>query len=520
MPTRTPCKTCTYEGEGEKIRQSSTVVGFIAGLLGVLHTMCSPALSQDVLRVGVVAFPVGAGDPHKSVSVFSTYTWSPTFETLTTFQEDGTLVGELATGWEQTEPNVWVFSLRDDVTFSTGRPFSARDVVWSLNYLKTSHGQLSSVNRDLAIIESAEAVDDLTVAIHTKYPTAILPRLMTPLYFVDSDVWQSLGPDRFALEPVGTGPFVITNWQEGRVSYEASPLSWRPPLLDGIEVLFLPELTTRLQAVVTGQIDVAIGMGPDDLSTLERAGARLHQRNPFDVISITLVIEEGRPAADRRVRQALNYAVNKEAIAGVLLSGYTQPATQGAVRGLFGYDPDLQPYPYDPDKARTLLKEAGYEGGFTLDVEVIIGSNASDSAIYQLVASNLADVGVEMRIIPIPTSQMVRIILQGQWRGDGFSQIFGSWPTLEPLRTIRLHSCASPNPWYCNQSIMPTIQAANSALSLDERRALTQQVLRHYHEQATAVLLHEVPILDAVGPRVVNYAPNRAKINYESISLK
>ena len=492
---------------------------FTVVLAGFGLSLSNTSIGLEPLRVGVQAFPVSDGDPHRSVSVFSTYTWSPIFETLTTFKENGELVGELAVSWEKIESKLWHFHLRKDAVFSNGRPFSAHDIVQTLEYLKTPHGQTAAVNRDISVIDSVYAVDNYTLAVQTKTPTAILPRLMTPLYIVEPDHWRRLGPEQFAQEPIGTGPFTVTAWQESRVTYTANPQSWRAPLIEALELIFLPEKTSRLQALLTGGIDVAIGMGPDDLAPIEAAGGRLHQRRSIDVISITLVIEEDRPVHDIRVRQALNYAVNKEAIADVLLSGYTRPATQGAVRSLFGYNPELETYPYDPDKARKLLEEAGYEDGFRLDVEVIIGSNASDSAIYQLIASNLADVGVEMRIIPIPTSQMVRIILQGQWRGDGFSQIFGSWPTFEPLRTIRLHSCLSPNPWFCDEAIMPTYTAAVQAESLDQREALTREVLAFYHEQATAILLHEVPLLDGVGPRIVNYAPNKGKINYGTITF-
>ncbi len=487
--------------------------------LSLLVCVSAGVRANDTLRMGVVAFPVSDGDPHRSVSVFSTYAWSPTFETLTTFREDGELVGELATSWEQTELKVWMFNLRDDAVFSNGRPFTAHDVERTFEYLETPHGQTAAVNRDLAVIERVEALNSHTLAVMTKEPSAILPRLMTPLYIVEPDYWREVGPDLFAREPIGSGPFKVLSWREGRITYETNPFSWRPPKTEALEIFLLPEKTSRLQALITGRIDIAIGMGPDDIPIIESAGGRMHQRQSIDVISITLVVEEGRPANDIRVRRALNYAVNKQAIADLLLQGYTKPATQGAVRGLFGYNPSLETYPYDPDKARQLLKEAGYENGFTLEVEVIIGSNASDSSIYQLVASNLADVGVEMRIIPIPTSQMVRIILQGQWRGDGFSQIFGSWPSFEPLRTIRLHSCLSPNPWYCNEAIMPTYLAASQAETLDERRRLTQEVLAFYHDQATAILLQEVPLLDGVGSRVQNYAPNKGKINYETITL-
>lgn len=481
--------------------------------------MTAKSEATSPLRVGVVAFPVSDGDPHRSVSVFSTYTWSPTFETLTTFKEDGELVGELATSWRQVTPTQWVFELRNNAFYSNGRPFIAQDVVRSIQYLLTPQGQTTSTARDLSVVASAAAIDEHTLSVTTKKPSAILPRIFAALYIVEPDHWSALGADGFARDPIGSGPFKITSWEQGKVSYEANPFSWRPPKIDALEILHLPEVTSRLQGIVTGGIDVAIGMGPDDIPSIEAAGGYMHQRQPIDVISISFVVEEGRPANDVRVRRALNYAVNKEAITDVLLSGYSQPATQGAVSSLFGYDPSLKPYPYDPDKARALLKEAGYEQGFDLDIEVIIGSNASDSSIYQLVAANLADVGVTMRVMSIPTTQMVRIILQGEWRGDGFSQVFGAWPTFEPLRTIRLHSCLWPNPWFCDRRIMPTLTAAMEAETLEQRGRLTKDVLNFYHDQATALMLHEIPLLDAIGPRVSGYAPNKGKINYEELTL-
>ena len=493
--------------------------GFLSYLTFVLGSITSIEAAPS-LKVGVAALPVSDGDPHRSVSVFSTYSWSPTFETLTTFLEDGQLVGELATSWEQIEPRVWHFSLRENVKFSNGRPLRAHDVVHSLEYLQTSHGQITSTARDLSAIAGASVIDDYTLSVRTHKPSAILPRLFAALYIVEPDHWDALGPDKFARDPIGTGPFKIKSWERGKVYYEANKLSWRAPQIEFMEVIQLPETTSRLQGIATGAIDIAIGMGPDNIGVVEASGGYMHQRNPIDVMSISFVVEEGRPTNDVRVRRALNYAVNKNAITEILLSGYSKPATQGAVRSLFGYNPDLMPYPYDPAKARTLLKEAGIENGFKLDVEVIIGSNASDSAIYQLVASNLADVGVTMRIISIPTTQMVRIILQGKWKGDGFSQIFGGWPTFEPLRTLRLHSCLWQTPWFCDQRIMPTMNAAMSASNLQQRAELTQKVLAFYHDQATALLLHEVPLLDAIGPRVIGYKPNKGKINYETITLR
>jgi peptide/nickel transport system substrate-binding protein len=491
----------------------------VLAMIAVGGLAARPALSDDTLKVALVTFPPGGADPRKSVSVFATYTWSPMFEALTTFTEDSMLVPELATAWNQVEPTAWTFTLREGVKFSNGRPLTAQDVVDNILFLKLGDTPLQAIARQLDSITTARVVDAKTIRVETSRPNAILPRELSALFIVEPDLWRKLGPDGFSRAPVGTGPFKLKRWTASRIEYEPNTLSWRVPKVKGLELLELAESTTRLQALLTGQADIALGMGPDERPDIEANGGRLHQRNPIDVISFAFVVGQGKPVDDVRVRRALNYAVDKDSIAKVILQGTARPATQGAVRGLLGYDPTLAPYPYDVAKAKALLKEAGFEKGFSLDVEVIISSNAGDALIYQYVANNLAAVNVKLNLISVPTAQMIRIVNQGEWKGNAFSQVFGAWPTFEPLRTLRLHSCLWPKPWYCDQAIIPTFNAALSAANLEERARLTTDVLRFYHDQATTILLNEIPILDGVAKRVKNYAPQRGKINYETIEL-
>jgi peptide/nickel transport system substrate-binding protein len=270
------------------VRPFSRIVCLIVALAWGMASSASTA--QDTLRVAVNAFPVSDGDPHRSVSVFATYTWSPVFETLTTFLEDGTLVGELATSWRQIEPTAWEFTLRPDAVFSNGRPLTAQAVASSLAYLATPLGQTTSVARDLDVVASSEVIDDQTIIIRTLEPSAILPRIMTALYIVEPVHWAELGPHDFAQDPVGSGPFTVSDWDQNRITYSTNPLSWRPPKVDGLEILLLPDATTRLTALTTGRIDIATGLGPDDKYAVEGVGGYLHQRNPIDVISLTFVI--------------------------------------------------------------------------------------------------------------------------------------------------------------------------------------------------------------------------------------
>lgn len=487
--------------------------------LGFRIPLAPPASAEKVARIAVTAFPQGGPNPRKSVSVVATYTWSPMFEALTTFKEDGTLIGELADTWRATSPTTWEFVLRPGVVFSNGRPLTAQDVVENLAWLKQPEALGTPVARQLETVTSARAIDERTVEVTTFKPNAILPREISSLYIVESKLWAELGEDGFTEAPIGSGPFTLAEWDSAKISFVANSKSWRRPKIDRLELLELPELTTRVQALLTGQIDAAIGMGPDEEATLGDGGIRIHQRAAQDVITITLVIGKGGPLDDVRVRRALNHAVDKKVITDVLLQGRTRAATQGAVVGSFGYVPELAPYPYDLERAKALMKEAGHEKGFSIDAEVIVGANAGDSSTYQFVAESLAKINVRLNLIATPFQQMTRIINQGEWRGQAFSQVFGSWPTFDPLRTHRLHSCLWPKPWFCDPAITETQLAAMTEFDLDKRAALTGHVLRFYHDQATTIMLHEVPILDGVGKRLIGYDPQKGKINYDTIDV-
>lgn len=478
------------------------------------------AAAEKIVRIAVVAFPPGGANPRKSVSVFATYTWSPIFEALTAFDEDGTVIGELAESWRATSPLTWEFKLRSDVRFSNGRPLTAHDIVQNLDWLRTPAARGTPAARQLESVIGARALDENTVEVTTQEPNAVLPREISCLYIVDPVAWNELGEDEFARSPIGTGPFTLRGWDSAQIVYDRNAESWRTPKIDRLTLLELSELTSRTQALLSGQVDAAIGMGPEEEPLLAREGIRIHQRKAQDVISLTLVIGAGGPLDDVRVRRALNYAVDKSVITEVILQGRARAATQGTVAGNFGFDPTLEPYPYDLDKARNLMREAGYPNGFSFDAEVIVGSNAGDSAIYQFVAESLTKIGVRLNLISIPTQQMMRIINQGEWRGRAFSQVFGSWPTFDPLRTLKLHSCLWAKPWYCDPQITATQTAAMTEFDLERRAALTREVLRFYRDQATAILLHEVPILDGVSPRLIGYDPQKGRINYHSIDIK
>jgi peptide/nickel transport system substrate-binding protein len=326
------------------------------------------------------------------------------------------------------------------------------------------------------------------------------------LSIVEPGAWAKLGREGFGRQPVGTGPFQVQQWRPAGASLTAFKGSWRAPKVDALEVLTIPDATSRIQALLSGRVDLAMILGPDNTEIIENAGHKMLVYPLGGVVGLAFIAtKEQSPVVDVRVRQALNYGVDKQRIVSALLGGAGRPSGQPATAFSFGYNPAIAPYPYDPAKAKSLLAEAGYAKGLALMLEAVPGTIAADSQVFEQVAADLAKIGVTLtiRITTFPTfSTHYR---QGGWDGDAFGMYYNSDPTLDPLRGIKGHSCLSLHPWYCDQAITPTQQAALNASDVATRTKLTRDVMARYHDQAASLFLYEVTGFMGLASRVKNF---------------
>ena len=474
------------------------------------------------LRLGVVSLPPALGNPYQGTGFPTIYTFRAMFEGLTHLSQEGEVLPRLATSWQRVDDLTWQFELRRGVVFHNGAPFTADAVVFAVDYLTSDEGRIESVARDLGIVASAEAIDDFTVLIRSHTPAPLLPALMESLLIVEPGQWTRLGREGFALDPVGTGPFKLVEWSEAKASLVAHAEGWRPPKTDALEILALPDQSTRVQAILSERADIVISMSYDDMLTLEASIGRGDVTKSAGVLGVSIIFPQlapDHPLQDVRVRQALNYAVDKQAYIDAFFGGYTQPASQPTVAGVFGYDESLKPYPYDPDRARALLTDAGYPAGFAFTAEVSVGAGASLAEAYQRVAADLLKVDVVMTLRTIPVQQLIRGIQEGDWRGEAFGMNFGAERTGDALRPLRLHSCINRNPWYCTETIDQMISTALQESDIEKRRALTQEIMRYYHEQAPTIYMHEIVSFTGLGPRVKYYREDYAVIAFDEVEL-
>jgi peptide/nickel transport system substrate-binding protein len=227
------------------------------------------------------------------------------------------------------------------------------------------------------------------------------------------------------------------------------------------------------------------------------------------------------PLHDQRVRQALNYAVDKSAIADVILRGTAQAVGQGGIPGVTGYNPDVKPYPRDIAKAKALLAEAGYGKGLKLVARVQVSGPTEAATIYQKVSADLAEAGVTLELRPILAQDWVRMFNTGDWGGaDIISSTWNSASYHDMIRAIETYSCRKPGAFFCAPEIEPLIDASNDALDPVKREAILRDIVARYHDLAPSIFLVNLTSVYAYTPRVKGVMLGATGLWFEQMELQ
>ncbi len=489
----------------------------LCGALSVDVSLPAPALAEGdetTIRMALGGLPTRRGNPFRTSQTPTSTVVSAIYDTLTWLEADGSVIPWLATGWRNVDDLTWEFTLRDDVTFSNGTPFTADDVEFMVKYIAGDGPPTEDLRRELEALADARATGPYTVEITTKRSMPLFPRLASIMPMVEPAAWQSMGPEAYQEQPIGTGPFIAQEWTPSSVSMTAFQDSWRPPKADHLEILAIGDPTARIQAFQSERIDISLGANPDQFDAIRSVDGTIADWQDGMVISLLIRTDQDNPLADVRVRQALNMAVDRQSIVDVLLDGRTVVASQPATRSAFGFDPSLEPYPYDPEAARALIDEAGYPDGFSFTMETGIGA-----ALVQRVADDLSRIGVTMEVQMRPVMAFLSDFTGGRMTRDGFMLSWTATPVLDATQAVALHSCLKPRPWYCDQNIMPTIMEAMGEWDTERAIDLRHQVMRYYRDQAPGIYLHESVGFAALSSRVSGFKYTYGKVLYDQIEI-
>ncbi|GAA0460372.1 ABC transporter substrate-binding protein [Alkalibacillus silvisoli] len=458
------------------------------------------------------------------------------YESLLDFEEDSFEIKPgLAHDWDVSDDGLsYTFYLEEGVTFHDGTDFNAEAVKvnfdrWSGaddTYSFADDGYVYSMystmfggfdGDDGHVIDEINVVNDHEVEFVLNEPLGYFLQNMAMSYFAitSPQAFEDHGAE-INENPVGTGPFKFESWSrddqivlEAFEDYRVDGL----PKLDGVVFEVIPDNSSRLISLNSGEIHIMDGLNPDDaagVDTDEETTLYTRAANNFGYLGFQ---HEKEPLDDVLVRQAINHAIDREAIADALYAGYAIPAANPVPPGYLGYNDEIEPYEFDLDRAAELLEEAGYGEGFEIELWTMPVARPympAPETVSEIVQNDLAQIGVEANIHREEWAPYLELTDAGEhelfmlgWSGtNGDPDYF--------LGSL-LHSSnigSSNASYYSNEEVDSLIEQAQTAVDQDERAELyeeAQQII--YDEAAMVPLVHSEPVLASLSS-VQNYVPH------------
>ncbi|TYR32493.1 ABC transporter substrate-binding protein [Mesorhizobium microcysteis] len=483
-------------------------------LIAAAAAACIMALSptanaqtpQNVVVVGQIAEPQSL-DPHAVTATNDFRILVNMYDGLVRFA-DGTLEVEpaLAEGWDISEDGLtYTFQLRQGVTFHDGTPFNAEAVKFNFDrMLDEAHPFHNTGPFPLAFffssVEEVTAEDEHTVRFQLSEPFApFLSNLAYPTGLIVSPAAVEQHGEDFGRNPSGTGAFMFGEWQGNqRVVVTANPDYWDgAPALEAVVFRPITDANTRVAEMLSGGLDIMVEVPPDSIAQFRDApDFQVFEQAGPHVWYLILNMKEG-PFAEQAVRQAANYAINKESLVTDVLQG-TAEVSAGPVPPAFAwaYNEDVQPYPYDPDRARELLAEAGYDGEEIVFYVTEGGSGMLDPvAMGTAIQADLAAVGMNVRIETYEWNTFLGQVNPGLEGKADMAEM--AWMTNDPdtLPFLTLRTAAFPDEggfnsgYYSNPDVDELLDQARMVTDPEERAELYKEVQAIVHDEAPWVFV-------------------------------
>ncbi|MGH2560579.1 MAG: ABC transporter substrate-binding protein [Thermomicrobiales bacterium] len=463
--------------------------------------------TPDVEQVDELVIDLGVETPSLDPAlVYDNDGWSvihSIYDSLVQYGPTGELEMLLAESISQPDPVTFEIKLRPNLTFHNGEPVDAKAIVFSVQHLVADE-TASQLADTFKVIAEAREVDPLTVQFDLLQPAPWLPAqmaawlaLIPPAYGASNDIGAN---------PVGAGPYRFVAWERGdHITLEANPdypagsLKGQP-IAKRVVVRFVPEASTRVADLLAGNAGL-IRTIPDQLRAVEDGGAQAIA-TPISGVTFVRIATDTEPFGDARVRQALNYAVDVNAIVEALIGGNGKRLANLFPESGLGYNPDLAPYAYDPDRAKALLAEAGLGEGFSTALEHTVGENQT---IVEAIAAQLGDVGIEVELQPRETA-----IFNETWADTAAAPLrYASWrPMFDPYTLINL--------MVSNQGFLSRYDSAAAQTLIDAgaveanpatRAEIYRQLGQALHDEPAAIYLFSLTAFYGASAELPAWSP-------------
>lgn len=505
------------------------MTGAVACLLlaaGAAHALGGkPAVDKQTLVVALASGP-GNLDPQVAASIDSAkYAWN-VFDTLYGFDVKGRLEPRLATSYKISPDGLtFTFAIRRGVKFHNGDSLSAQDVKYSLERILDPATKSTRRPFFISVVDSVQAPDDSTVVIRLKQPDgAFLNKVAGYLYIVPGTYTRGLGsPEAFARQPVGTGPYRIVSHQIGQtLDLQRFAQFWGDaPKVSRIIYRFVPEASSRVNALLAGEIDLSADIAPTDVERLSgNGGLRVLSVPGGSPVFVRIYANDARtPLSRPQVRLALNYAIDKDALIKNVFRGRALPL-RSHIPDSYPSDPNqgLRPFAYDPSLARKLLAEGGYPQGFS--TSLMCTTPTFERAFCEAIAAYWAQVGVKTQIRLIDSTASNRLNNTHQ-SGPLFLSHFGN-AIYDPIHVVN-GSMAKDGTWadYDNPAVQALIEQVEGVNDAARRTGIFNRLLKLARDDGQAVLIAE-PQLNYVSDAALQWQPQVAgwSLNFRQVAWR
>lgn len=488
--------------------------------------LAASTLSADAKDL-VIGMPIDVvTDPHYFFSGNNIQYYRHYLGFLTVLDRNGKVVPSLAERYEAVADG-WIFHLRPNVTFTDGSAFNAEDVIASYNRARNYPNAVGTYAGLFSGVKALTALDPLTLKIATDKPYPTLPFALSQIAIIPSAVAASATQADFQTSKanVSVGPFRFDEYKPNQeLVVDKNPGFWgSKPTWDKVTFRIITDPAARVAALLAGDVDVINNVPPefvDRIRTNENFEVESgpSMRNVFiemdqqNDVSPFITDKAGKPLTknplkDKRVREALSLAVNRDGIRDRVMSGLSFPSGQLVARGIVGHSEQIAVPTYDLKKAKQLLADAGYPEGFAVTLHCPNDRYVNDSKICQALGQMFSRIGVETKVVTLPSSAFFPLVNPST--GKGASLFLASWSAAASgeadVLTHVLHSYsaeAKTGTWnmgrYSNPTLDKLIEQFNATMDDKKRADIEQQAMEMAMDDVAVIPLHDQSVVVAV----------------------
>ncbi len=430
-------------------------------------------------------------------------------DSLTRFDLSGAASPWLATSWTNLDPLTWELKLRKNVRFQNGEPFNASVVKFYYDTMNDPNFQ-SPAKSNHTWVKNVEIVDDYTVRLTTREPFPTAPGQMALSQMVPPKYIKEVGFDGYRKKPIGSGAYKVAEYvRDDHVTLVANDDWWAgKPKIRTIIYRPIKEEAARVSALVAGEIDLAFDVPPELIPMVEGAKDKKIKRT-LSSRSFMLwfnTIDASYPTNKRELREAINYAIDREALNKALFAGTGAPAAW-LNRKTFGYDPDSKPVPYDPARAKQLLAQAGYPNGLDFVFDSPDARYSKDKELALAISGQLEKVGIRARVQTYEWS----VFTKRMWSHQSSPMTLMAWvdsandPDVQNDRILRSGGTWSQNADPKLDALMLQIK---SEMNPDKRKALILEQQRYMRETWPVAYIAQMGTIAGVSAKMDWWQPS------------